>query len=146
MATKRVNVLYGLLAVVAAAAVGAWLASASIESPADAAARTAAPTPSPILVPVEHRALSSDVVTRGTARFGLPQPVSVAPPGLKPGPGRIAPLPLRNTQVSEGDVLLTAPGRPVFVLAGKVPAYRDLVPGITGEDVRQLEEALVKLG
>jgi peptidoglycan hydrolase-like protein with peptidoglycan-binding domain len=146
MATKRVNVLYGLLAVVAAAAVGAWLASASIESPADAAARTAAPTPSPILVPVEHRALSSDVVTRGTARFGLPQPVSVAPSGLKPGPGLIATLPLRNTQVSEGDVLLTASGRPVFVLAGKVPAYRDLVPGITGEDIRQLEEALVKLG
>lgn len=146
MAMSRTNALYALLAVVGSAAVGAWVASYSIESPAEVAARTAPPQPSPILVPVERRVLSSDVVTRGTARFGLPQPISIAPSALKPGPGLIATLPLRNTQVEEGQVLLTASGRPVFVLAGKVPAYRDMVPGISGEDVRQLEEGLARLG
>ena len=146
MAAKRVNVLFGLIAIVTGAAVGAWIASRSIESPAEAAARTAPPAPSPILVPVERRVLSSDVVTRGTARFGLPQPISVAPSALKASAGLIATLPLRNAPVNEGDVVLTASGRPVFVLAGRVPAYRDLAPGTAGGDVRQLEEGLARLG
>ncbi len=146
IAAKRVNVLYAVLAAVAAAAAGAWLAGSRIESPADVALRTAPPTPSPILVPVESRVLSSEIVARGTVRFGLPQPISLAPSTLKPGPGVITSLPLRNTQLREGDVILTASARPVFVLQGQVPAYRDLVPGISGDDVRQLKEALRRLG
>ena len=120
----------------------AWVAGSRIESPADAAARTAPPTPSPILVPVEQRVLSADVVTRGTVRFGLPQRVSIAPSALKAAPGLVATLPLRNARFEEGDVMLTASGRPVFVLQGQTPAYRDLAPGIVGEDVRQLKQAL----
>jgi hypothetical protein len=142
MAGKRITLLFGVMATVAAAASGAWFAGSRIESPADAAARTAPPTPSPILVPVEERVLSSEIITRGTVRFGLPQPVSIAPSPLKTSAGLITTLPLRNTQFSEGDVLLTASGRPVFVLQGEVPAYRDLVPGISGNDVRQLKLAL----
>src|SRR5215213_2403681 len=146
IATRRVSVLYTLLAVVAAAAAGAWFAGSRIESPAEVAARTGPPPPSPILVPIEERVLSANVVTRGTVRFGLPQPVSLAPSPLKGAPGLITNLPLRNTQIHEGDVLLTASGRPVFVLQGDVPAYRDLVPGISGQDVRQLKDALRRLG
>ncbi|HYZ33835.1 MAG TPA: peptidoglycan-binding protein [Crenalkalicoccus sp.] len=146
MASRRVKTLLGLLGIVVAAAAGAGVASFSIESPAEVAARTGPPAPSPILVPIERRVLSSDVVTRGTVRFGLPQPFSIAPSGLKAAPGLIATLPLRNATVEEAQALLAASGRPVFVLAGKVPAYRDLVPGIAGDDVRQLEEALARLG
>ena len=130
----------------AAAAAGAWLAGTRIESPADVAARTAPPPPSPILVPVEERVLSADVVTRGTVRFGLPQPVSLAPSPLKAGPGLVTTLPVRNTQLNEGDVVLTASGRPVFVLQGQVPAYRDLAPGLSGADVDQLKQALKRMG
>ncbi|HEY4688624.1 MAG TPA: peptidoglycan-binding domain-containing protein, partial [Anaerolineae bacterium] len=43
-------------------------------------------------------------------------------------------------------MLLTASGRPVFVLQDEIPAYRDLVPGISGDDVRQLEDGLKRLG
>ena len=110
------------------------------------AARTAPPTPSPILVPVEKRMLRSAVVTRGTARFGLPHAIAIVPSPLKARAGVITRLPSRNTQVNEGDVLLTASGRPVFVLRGEIPAYRDLVPGIAGDDVRQLERGLKRLG
>ncbi len=42
--------------------------------------------------------------------------------------------------------MLTASGRPVFVLRGRIPAYRDLVPGTSGDDVRQLERGLKRLG
>jgi len=122
------------------------MAGSRIVSPAEAAARTAPPAAAPILVPVEERVLTSDVVTRGTARYGRPQSISIVPSALKPSVGVITTLPVRNTQLNEGDVMLTTSGRPVFVLQGDIPAYRDLVPGISGEDVRQLESALRRLG
>jgi hypothetical protein len=146
MSRDRITTLISVLAASVLAAVGGWLAGSRIESPADVAARTAPPTPSAILVPVEHRVLSSDIVTRGTARFGLPQQISIAPSGLKASAGLITTLPLRNTQLEEGAVLLTASGRPVLVLQGQIPAYRDLIPGISGTDVLQLERALGRLG
>jgi peptidoglycan hydrolase-like protein with peptidoglycan-binding domain len=134
------------LVIVVLLAVASWAAGSRIQSPAEAAARTAPPTPSPILVPIEERVLTSDVITRGTARFGLPQSLSLAPSPLKSGVSVITTLPERGDQIQEGDVLLTASGRPVFVLQGEIPIYRDLYPGLTGEDVRQLEAGLERLG
>jgi hypothetical protein len=126
-------------------AVVSWVAGSQIQSPAEAAARTAPPTPSPILVPVEERMLTSDIITRGTARFGLPQSISLAPSPLKAGAGVITTLPARGDQLEEGDVLLTASGRPVFLLQGDIPVYRDLTAGLSGEDIQQLEVALKRL-
>ena len=146
MASKRTIALFAVIAGAAGLAATAWLVGSRIESPSDAAARTAPPAASPILVPVEKRVLSSKIVTRGSGRFGLPQPVSIAPSALKASAGLIASLPMRNTQIEEGGLLLTASGRPVFALAGKVPAYRDLVPGTSGDDVRQLKQGLKRLG
>jgi hypothetical protein len=146
MATKRISVLFSVLAVAAVGAVGGWVASSRIESPADMAARAAPPVASPIFVPVEERMLSSNVVTRGTARLGLPQPISMVPSALKAGAGLIATLPKPNIQFEEGDVALTASGRPLFVLQGELPTYRDLSRGISGDDVHQLEQGLKHLG
>jgi peptidoglycan hydrolase-like protein with peptidoglycan-binding domain len=146
MSRKRISTVLLVLALVVVAAIGGWLAGSRIQSPAEAAARTAPPQPSPILVPVEERVLTSDVVTRGTARFGRPQTISLAPSALKADPGIITTLPTRDTQLNEGDILLTVSGRPVFVLQGSIPAYRDLVPGISGDDVLQLEQGLARLG
>ncbi|MES2947323.1 MAG: peptidoglycan-binding protein [Pseudomonadota bacterium] len=145
MATQRIKQLSTVLGGVAVVAAVAWGLGSRIESPAEAAARTAPPAPSPILVPVERRVLGSSIVTRGTARYGLPQPVNLAPSTLKPAASLITILPLRNTQMNEGGLLLTASGRPVFVLQGALPAYRDLVPGVSGDDVRQLEQALSRM-
>jgi hypothetical protein len=147
MIKKRTLVLFYVLALMAVVAVVGWAAGSHIESPAEAAARTAPPMPSPILVPVEERVLSTNVVTRGTARFGSPQPVSIAPSPLKTNVASlITTLPLPNSQFKEGDVLLTAGGRPVLTLQGEIPAYRDLVPGASGKDILQLEQGLKRLG
>jgi len=127
-------------------AIVSWIVGANIQSPAEAAARTAPPTPSPILVPVETRVLTANVVTRGTARFGSPQAISLAPSILKSGQGIITNLPEHGTTLNEGDVLLVASGRPVFVVQGETPVYRDLIPGNSGDDILQLEEALKRLG
>ena len=139
--------LAGLLlgAVVLSSAAG-WVVGTQIRSPAEIAAGTAAPEPSPILVPVEERVLSTDVVTRGTARFDSPQQLSLPPSALKGEAGIVAAVPLPGAQLSEGDVLLTASGRPIFLLEGIQPSFRDLGPGIEGTDVRQLEAALVRFG
>ena len=146
MSKRRLLTLTLVLTFVVVSAGGGWLIGSTIQSPAEAAARTAPPEPAPILVPVEERILTADIVTRGTARYGLPTTVSLAPSGLKPEAGVVTTLPIRGTQLVEGDILLTASGRPLFVLQGVIPAYRDFVPGIAGDDVQQLEEALQRLG
>ena len=141
---RKYKLALSLIGVVLLAVVS-WIAGSKIQSPAEAAARTAPPAPSPILVPVEERVLSSDVITRGTARFGLPQSVALAPSPLKSEAGVITTLPLRGDHLKEGDVLLTASGRPVFLLQGNTPVYRDLTSGLSGEDILQLEAALRRL-
>lgn len=146
MIRTRIGILWTVLGVACGMAIGAWYAGSRIESPAERAARTAPPEPSPILVPVESRVLTSDVVTRGTVRFGLPQPISLAPSTVKGGVGLIATLPRPNAGFQEGTVILSVSGRPVFILRGATPAYRDMLPGTSGGDVRQLEEALARLG
>lgn len=146
MNRKRTLSLFLVLGLVVLVGAGSWMAGSTIQSPAEVAARTAPPQASPILVPIEERILTSEVVTRGTARFGLPQTVFLVPSMLKANSGIVTTLPIRNTQLQEGDVLLTASGRPVFVLQGDIPAYRDLVPGVSGDDVHQLESGLERLG
>lgn len=146
MQKQRIATLLSILALAVVAAIVGWLAGSTIQSPAEAAARTAPPAPAPILVPVEARVLTSDIVTRGTARYGLPKALALAPSALKIQSGVITTLPARGDQIEEGDLLLTASGRPVFVLAGEIPVYRDLAPGIFGDDVRQFEEAIQRLG
>jgi peptidoglycan hydrolase-like protein with peptidoglycan-binding domain len=146
MVANRVNILWAILGAVGGMAIGAWYMGSKIQSPAEMAARTAAPEASPILVPVESRVLSSDVVTRGSVRFGLPQSISIAPSTVKGGAGLISSLPRPNMQFKEGEVIMSASGRPVFVLRGAAPAFRDMSPGTSGSDVQQLEEALARLG
>lgn len=142
----RTKIAAIVLGVVVLAGVIGWVAGRQVDSPAEIAARTAPPQAAPILVPAEERVISTDIVTRGTARFGSPQQLSIVPSALKPSSGVAARLPLPGTDLREGDAVFISSGRPVFLLAGQQPMYRDLGPGITGEDVRQLEEALVRMG
>lgn len=142
----RILTLSIILVFVTAVAMGSWLLGSQIQSPAEAAARTAPPEPSPILVPVTEQLLTSDVVARGTARYGIPKTVALVPSTLKGTVAIITTLPQRGEQLQEGDLLLTASERPVFLLQGEMPVYRDLVIGTTGTDVQQLEAALQRLG
>src|SRR4051812_12768505 len=61
----------GLAAVILSSLIS-WGAASRIRSPAEVAARTAPPKPSAIAVPVEKKVLASDVVVRGTVRYGAP--------------------------------------------------------------------------
>jgi len=143
---RRNTVLASSVTVIVVAATMAWLVGSQIKSPAEVAARTAAPDPSLISVPVELHPLSSEVVARGTVRYGSPLAVALPASALKTGNGVVTTAPISGATVNEGQAALTVSGRPVLVLQGAQPAYRDLGPGAEGTDVRQLEEALARLG
>ncbi len=143
---KRSKLISLILGAVVVLALGSWLVGSRIKSPAEIAAEVAPPLASPILVPIEKRVLTSDIVTRGTARFGLPQTISLPHSAAKPLETLITTLPLPNAQFKEGQVAFTIGDRPVFVMEGAIPAFRDMTPGTIGEDIMQLEQGLKRLG
>ena len=142
---RRMVIGTGIAAVVVAAA-GGWAAARQIESPGTAASKTAAPEASLIVVPVEKQRLSSDLVLRGSVRYGAPQAVNLPISLLKKSASLVTTAPTNGADVTEGEVIMAVSGRPVFVLQGDRPTYRDLGPGANGPDVEQLEKALARLG
>lgn len=135
-----------VIGAVVVAGIGGVLAGRAIKSPDQIAAETRAPTASLITVPVEKRGLSADLIVRGTARHSAPTAVTLATSLLKPPGGTFTSLPTPGAQIADGAVALVAAGRPVFTFAGALPGYRDITVGVSGPDVRQLQEALVRMG
>lgn len=60
--------------------------------------------------------------------------------------GTITSLPAKGAVVKRGQRLYSVDGRPIFLMYGRVPAYRTLTVGSEGADVRQLERNLKALG
>ncbi|MFE9561164.1 peptidoglycan-binding protein [Streptomyces sp. NPDC006487] len=140
---------------VAAVAVGAVLLSAAgvgaslvIKSPAQAAAEAGPPPLDVLVARVEKRVLRDTLVVRGTVTSA--QAVQVTPVvagGEGSGPPVVTKVAVgQGDPVVAGKVLLEVSGRPVFALPGALPVYRDLKPGATGDDVKQLQKALAGLG
>jgi hypothetical protein len=143
---KNVRVVVaGLIAVVFLAGAG-WVAAGQIKSPAQIAADTAPPTASLLTAQVERRSLSTEVIARGTGRYGKPEAISLPASSLKTGAQVISRIPKPDQVLRERSTALTVSGRPVFVLQGATPMHRDVGPGDSGEDVRQLERALQRAG
>ena len=138
-------VALGIVVVVVCSALSWWLGS-RVKSPAQAAAEAAPPPASPITAPVEYRVLSDSLVLRGTVEAPGKAAVTVE---SAPEESRlvVTGVPLRpGSAAGEGSLLVEVSGRPVFLLEGSVPAYRDLRPGLRGKDVAQLQAALARLG
>lgn len=138
----------GILAVVAVVAVLSavlgWVAGQQIKSPGQIAAEQEPPEPSLITVPVERRTLSQNVIVRGTIRLTDETPLSVS---STVGSSVITRLAKEvGDAIDEGDVLIEVAGRPVIALQGQLPAFRNLIPGLDGPDVEQLEQSLSRLG
>jgi len=133
------------LVVAMVAALGGWIARSMVKSPVQAALEAEPPPPSVITAVVQRRVLSAQVVTRGLVRFGTETSVGSADlaQGLRAVLTRV---PDRGTTINEGEVVLAIADRPMFVLQGELPLFRDLVVGVEGEDIGQLQQALVRLG
>jgi peptidoglycan hydrolase-like protein with peptidoglycan-binding domain len=149
--TRQLGVIVGVVTLVGA---GGWFAGTRMQSPADAAAAQQPPKAGPVTVPVEQRALTATVVAQGSLEYGSPRSLTLA--GAvgaveEGGEGsamaqRVTKTPVPGSELKEGSVLMQVSGRPVLVLRGSVPMYRNLGPGASGDDVRQLQSALNRLG
>ena len=111
----------GLGAVILSSLVS-WGAASRIRSPAEVAARTAPPKASSIAVPVEKKVLASDVVARGTVRYGAPQSVLLPGSSIRKGSAILTTAPEKGKDLTEGSLAFTISGRPALVLQGAVPA------------------------
>ncbi|SEG98209.1 Putative peptidoglycan binding domain-containing protein [Nonomuraea solani] len=123
-----------------------WAVSTRLRSPADEAARRAAPAASLVTAAVERRRLVSTVVLSGTLEYGSPLPIGLA--GVVGGTAELqrATRAPHQGKLREGAVLMEVNGRPVFALRGRVPMHRTIAPGGRGDDVEQLQRALRRLG
>ncbi|MFG2813777.1 peptidoglycan-binding protein [Streptomyces sp. NPDC048410] len=119
-----------------------------IKSPAQAAADTRPPAASVLTAAVERKVLAETVITRGTVASS--QQVDVGGAGLgekDAGRSVVTRVSVKSGEsLRMGQLLLEVSGRPVFVLQGALPAYRDLKAGCVGEDVAQFQNALAALG
>lgn len=144
---NRNRLVGGALGLVVGAGAIGWIAGATITSPAEAAARAQPPTPSLITADVDQRVLSADIIARGSIDFD--DPISLSLKGSVGGDVEtqiVTAVPEVGTELTDGSVALEVAGRPVILLTGDLPVYRDLRPGSSGDDVEQLELALNRLG
>jgi hypothetical protein len=126
-------------------AVVAGFISRGFVSPAQQAARAAAPSPSLITAAVQRGTLPVDIVMRG--KVAHPDPVSIAAPQDLPGNPVVTSARLHiGETVRDGSLVATVAERPVFLLAGSVPAFRTITPGTTGVDVHELQQGLDAAG
>ena len=144
---KRTRLLALSSAAVIAIGGGGFVLGQRVKSPADAAAEVAPPPASRLAVPVERRVLSSTIITRGDVRFGDPKPVVLPPSNLKTTFGNLVTQPAtKGQEIVAGKRVLEVAGRPVIAMIGATPAYRDMRPGDSGNDVAQLKKGLSDLG
>jgi peptidoglycan hydrolase-like protein with peptidoglycan-binding domain len=141
---KRNRLLAIALAGVVGSGAAGWMAGTKVQSSNEAAASAKAPEASAVTAAVKRQALSATIVTRGTAQYGEPSKVNLA--AGSGGAELVTRAPEASTDLAEGDAFMETNGHPVFALQGDRPMYRELGPGDSGDDVRQLEEALARLG
>lgn len=93
-----------------------------------------------VTVPVERGTLTSQLRLNATLGYGNPIELTAAP-------GVITELPSPGQVIDIGSPIYEVDGRPVILLEGTRPFWRDLASGIdNGPDVLQLEQNLARLG
>lgn len=132
-------VALGLVAAMAAGAAGAW--RAGVFSPAASSGSGQQEARAPATRPVTRQAISATTPVAATLGYAASYQVTGQ------GSGTLTWLPSAGAVIRQGHVLYKVDnGSPVALLYGRVPAWRDLDEGLTGQDVAQLNHDLVALG
>jgi hypothetical protein len=129
-------VLTGAAVLVAGAATGAVVVLSAGEQATAAAQGASAST-----APVQKGKLSAAVSQDGTLTYRA-RPDGSPFSAINHARGTYTELPAAGDKVGCGDVLYRVDDKPVLLLCGTVPAYRDLSKGAVGNDVRQLNRNL----
>ncbi|MEV1043233.1 MULTISPECIES: peptidoglycan-binding domain-containing protein [unclassified Streptomyces] len=130
-----------VVALVLVAALGGSGALAAIRPWEQHGTASAKPSVSHGTVAVQKGSLSTGIQVGGALSYSTPTPV------ITSGHGTITALPAVGAVVKAGAKLYEVDGRPVVLLTGDRPMWRDLGPDISdGPDVEQLKRNLIKLG
>lgn len=144
---RRQRVFLVVAVVAALASVAGLMASTLVKSPAQRAAEQAPPAASVLTATVQEKVLSSVVAVRGAVSADTTVAVSASGAVRSGSVLAVTASPKKaGDVVAAGDVVSEISGRPVLALPGVIPAYRDLTPGMSGQDVVQLQNALKALG
>ena len=100
---------------------------------------TVAEAPSMVTATVQYASVGRTLTFMATAT----QPL--APVAINSVPGIVTSV-QDSASTYSGDVLFSVAGQPVFAVQGDTPFFRDMGPGLNGEDIRQLQEALTHWG
>lgn len=128
------------------------IASTFIKSPEQQLAETKAPPASLLTATVEDRVLSQTVTIRGTVGASSTFPVRLSAAATGTGSQEARAQVVTHVHIKAGDrvtageVLLEVSGRPLVILPGSIPAFRDLTPGSDGADVAQFQDDLAAMG
>ena len=143
---RGLSVTIVVLVVAVSAGAGWWLGR-GIRSPAQIAAEAEPPEASLITVQVERTELSANVITRADVGYDDPAILSLGGSlGGVTGSLVVTAVPERGEELTEGESVIEIAGRPVFLLEGPIPVFRDMRPGAVGPDVLQVEQSLARLG
>ena len=143
---RRSKALPVLLAIAVALGVVAGVVARGFVSPSQIAARSSAPPPSLITAPVRYAVLPVIMSMRANVANGNPVAVT-APSDLGSSIAVVTSVGVhRGERIGQGQLLFTVDQRPVFAFAGVIPAWRAMVPGMHGPDVKQLQAGLAAAG
>jgi Putative peptidoglycan binding domain len=163
---RRRHALFWVAGGAALLAIGGLIGASFVKSPQQIAADTAAPPATATTAKVVSQVLTSSVQMRGVVYPGTQYDVYPSAPesdtgtsgtgstgGSSPtGGGSLGAVYISRLDVaagqriSNGKKLAEIDGEPLFALAGRVPAWRDITPGESGPDVAELQKALASLG
>lgn len=132
---RRVTVPAALVAAVTVGATGAIAIVGGRPAPA------APPRPRLSTATAVITNLATRVLTAGTLGYAQARPL------INQLAGTYTSLRRPGALIRPGQVLYRVDNQPVIELTGRVPAWRDLAPGMTpGPDVRELQASLIALG
>ncbi|WP_320672054.1 efflux RND transporter periplasmic adaptor subunit [Patulibacter defluvii] len=136
----RTRLLAAAAVLVVAGAAGGVVAATGSDD-----ATAAAQDPPATTAPVVAGPLSAVVALNGTLTYRA-RPDGSPYVAINQARGTYTALPESGDRIGCGDALYRVDDRPVLLLCGAIPAYRDLALGARGRDVRQLNANLHRLG
>ncbi len=126
------TMLLGVLAAIVVAALATW-AVLTVLAPTHEPAQATEPTYATVTEGEIGQTLPVNVIAQWPVRVAAHNRAAGVVTGV-----RLAEI----TEVKPGQVAYRVAGRPVVLAKGSVPAYRDLMQGMRGTDVKQLQQLL----
>ena len=133
-----------MVVVMVVAVATTWVVATKLQSPDQVAAAAKAPTPTRVLAEVQHGSLSD--VRNATASIVPENSVEVTLSTFPESPTVTANILAPGETATNGSVLLAINDRPLWLIEGAFPLYRDLAEGDSGADVELLQKALNTTG